>query len=125
MNFEDFEKKYIKPFTGLDYVFLPGKGFVVWRLGTGGNSELLHIMTFSHGKGHAKELVKEMMKNLLKNPPFYSVFGFALSSRTELKKIYTNLGFLITEDIPAPYLGGPAFIFHQSYEKLKEFYSLN
>lgn len=125
MNFEDFEKKYLGPFAGLEYVFWPDKGFVVWRAGTGGNSELLHIMTFVRGKGYAKELVREMLRRLIPNPPYYSVFGFALSSRIELKGIYASLGFLTTEDIPAPYKGGPAFIFHQSYEKLKKTYGIN
>ncbi len=118
MKLEEFQEKYLTPFEGLRYIFWPEKGFIVWRPATGNNIELLHIMTFEHGKGYARELVNQMVRDLETTPPYFSVFGFSLSSRTNLKDIYRRLGFNITEDIPAPYKGGPSFIFWQSYDVL-------
>ncbi len=119
---EEFLAKYVKPYDDLRYAYWPNKGFIVWRLSTGENAELLHIKTFVRGKGYSKELVKAMLDGLRKTPPFFSVFGFALASRTDLREIYQHLGFHTTEDIPAPYKGGPSFIFYRSYEELGKFY---
>ena len=122
MDRQAFLEKYIDKFKKLNFVFWPDKGFIVWRVSTGENAELLHIRTFVQGRGYSKELVREMVRRLQENPPFYSVFGFALASRTDLKKIYKRLGFNITDDMPAPYKGGPSFVFYQDYETLKKRY---
>jgi ribosomal protein S18 acetylase RimI-like enzyme len=124
MNKFDFLKKYILPFLKINYVFWPTKGFIVWRKGTGENIELLHIRTFDSNKGYAKQLVKEMIKRIQKNPPYYSIFGFGLTTpeKPHLKEIYKKLGFNVSGDIPGPYKGGSSFLFYQSYEELKQKY---
>jgi ribosomal protein S18 acetylase RimI-like enzyme len=119
MVYDDFQRKYLTPYERLDHIFKPDKGFIVWRPATGNNVELLHIMTFQQRKGYARELVGQMVRELEASPPYFSIFGFALSSRTHLKDIYRRLGFNVTEDIPAPYKDGPSFIFWQSYEALR------
>lgn len=124
-DFEKFQEKYLAPFEGLHHIFWPEKGYIVWRSGTGNNTELLHIGTFSHGKGYAKELIREMLNELKSKPPFYSVFGFALSSREELRPIYKALGFNISDNITGMYKGGPAFMFSASYEALQKKYGLS
>lgn len=118
MKHDEFQEKYLTPYEGLKHIFWPKKGFIVWRPATGNNIELLHIMTFERGKGYARELVDQMLQELEATPPYFSIFGFALSSRAGLKDIYRRLGFNVTEDIPAPYKDGPSFIFWQSYEVL-------
>lgn len=117
-DLEQFKAKYVKPYDALEYVFWPEKGYVVWRPGSGNNTELLHIRTFVNGKGYSKELIREMLSQLKANPPFFSVFGFALSNRSELKAIYQALGFNISPDIEGMYKGGPMFMFSQSYQQL-------
>lgn len=118
MKHDEFQKKYLTPYEGLKHIFWPEKGFIVWRPATGNNVELLHIMTFERGNGYAQELVDQMLQELEATPPYFSIFGFALSSRANLKDIYRRLGFNVTDDIPAPYKDGPSFIFWQSYEVL-------
>lgn len=122
-DFAEFEKKYLEPFRELHYVFWPEKGFIVWRLATGENVELLHLRSFKFGRGYAKELIAEMVKQLEKNPPYYSVFGFSLNNRPELKEIYKRLGFNTTEDIEPPYKGSRSVIFWQDFQTLKDKYS--
>lgn len=119
-----FFKKYIIPFIGIHYIFWPTKGFIVWRKCTGENIELLHIKTFNHNKGYAKELVKKMVKKIKKSPPYYSISGFGLATpdRIHLKEVYKKLGFEVSDNIPGPYKGGPSFLFYQSYKKLKKKY---
>lgn len=121
MTFEEFSKKYLEKFRELKYIFEPEKGFIVWRVGTGENIELLHLRTFYQGKGYARELIGKMIRQLEKNPPYHTIFGFALASRSNLKEIYIKLGFNVTEEIPVPYKE-PSFIFWQEYVKLKEKY---
>jgi len=118
----EFEKKYLEPFRELQYVFWPEKGFIVWRTATGENTELLHLRSFKFGQGYAKELIAEMIKQLEKKPPYYSVFGFGLSNRPELKEIYRHLGFETTEDLEPPYKNGKSMIFWQDFEVLKKKY---
>lgn len=118
-----FEEKYLKPFQDIDYVFWPEKGFIVWRNGTGGNAELLHIRSFKFKKGYARQLIAEMVRRLSEKPPYFSVFGFGLSNRIELKEIYSRLGFNVTENMIPPYKKSQSFIFWQDFEKLKEKYS--
>lgn len=124
MDFQTFEAKYLLPFDGLSHIFDPVKGYIVWRAGTGNNTELLHIRAFEEGKGYAKELIGEMLKKLAQNPPYVSVFGFALSSRAHLRGVYTALGFNVSADIDGVYKE-PAFIFSQTYAALCERYAIN
>lgn len=122
VTYKEFLSKYIEKFRDIDFIYWPEKGFIVWRLGTGGNMELLHIRTFIPKKGYAKELIGAMVKKIQNKPPYYSIFGFALSSRENLKEIYRQLGFNVTPDIAGPYKTSPSFLFYQSYEELKKKY---
>lgn len=122
INYDDFINKYIEKFKGVDFIYWPEKGFIVWRQGTGENIELLHIRTFVQKNGFAKELIAEMIKKIQKNPPYYSIFGFGLSSRKDLKIIYQRLGFNVTPDMSGPYKSSLSFLFYQSYENLKKKY---
>ncbi len=123
ITFSEFKKKYLEMYENLSYEFWPNKGFIVWRMSTGENAELLHVRVFVKRKGYATELVRTMIQRLAEErPPYFSVFGFALSSRTDLKEIYTHLGFKITENILPPYKGGESFIFWQTFEELKNRY---
>lgn len=123
ISYDDFLEKYIKKFQNIDFIYLPEKGFIVWRPGTGENVELLHIRTFIYKKGYAKDLIREMVGKLKENPPYYSIFGFALSSRENLRQIYQQLGFNISPDLPGPYKSSSSFLFYQSYNNLIKKYT--
>lgn len=114
-NFSEFEAKYVNKFLPQYYLFFPEHGYVVWRFGTGENIELLHIRSFKPGYG--QKIIAAMINELKKNPPFYSVFGFALKANTAALKMYSKAGFNLA-DCPYPYKGGPATIFSQSFEIL-------
>ena len=122
MKFQNFKDKYLAGFDELKYIYEEGKGGIVWRLGTGWNIELLHIRAFEEGKGHAKMLLGMMIKELEKDPPYHSVFGFALEERKHLLSIYPKLGFHI-EVNDGPYKDSKAILFWQKFEKLKELYA--
>ena len=46
MKLEIFKNKYIDPFYGLEYIYIEEEGYIVWRVGTGENIEMLHLRTF-------------------------------------------------------------------------------
>ena len=113
--------KYLLPYSGVSYLYDKDKGYIVWRRGTGDNVELLHIRTFEHRKGYAKELVKAMLNQLVYKPPYYSVFGFGIL-RGELDEIYMALGFRVIP-IPGP-TKSEGILFWQSFEKLRAKYEV-
>lgn len=120
MSLEEFKDKYIKPFDGLEYIFVEDVGYVVWRRGTGGNVELLHIRAFTTGRGDGSRLVKMMLKKLKENPPYFSIFGFLLDSNVPMKKVYSRMGFNLIEGLDGPYKHGKACLMWQSFDVLCE-----
>lgn len=117
MDFEEFYGYYIRPYLGIDYIFVPEEGYVAWRRGTGDNVEVLHIRAFKTGKGTGVLLAQAMIHELKKRPPYYSIFGFGLASNLPPQKVWKKVGFDI-EITKAPYKGGPAFLISQSFEVL-------
>lgn len=117
MDFKEFEERYVKKFLPLYYVFSPRHGYIVWRLGTGENMELLHVRSFVSGQGIGTRLVKAMLRELKKNKPYHSVFGFTLASNTTARRWYHSMGFN-TQECDGPYKGGPSVMFSQSFDVL-------
>jgi ribosomal protein S18 acetylase RimI-like enzyme len=115
----EFMARFLRPFQGCDWVFHPSRGYIVWRLGTGDNVELLHIRTFTRGRGFGKELVKEMLKRLKDRPPYYSVFGFTRVSNEEAQAFYGALGFDLTP-VSGVYKDGQAILFSGCFTTLCE-----
>jgi len=116
MNYSEFRKTYLTPFGKTSHVWSK-EGYIVWRLGTGGNVELLHIRSFQKGKGIGRRLVIAMLMELKKSPPYYSVYGFTRVANEGAVKFYKALGFHV-EITDAPYKKGEAVLFSQSYNKL-------
>lgn len=114
---ENFYKKYIEQYTSCKFIFVPKIGYIVWRLGTGENIELLHIRTFSQGKGHGGWLIKSMIFDLKNSPPYYSIFGFSLASNVRAIGMYRKAGFKIIE-CPFPYKYDKSIIFCESFVNL-------
>lgn len=114
---EYFENKYLRPFEKCHYIS-NDTGHIVWRLGTGANTELLHIRTTEPGRGYGRALFYEMLEMLkLLMRPYYSVFGFTRVGNDEAKSFYGALGFDLQE-IDGVYEDGHAILFTQSFEIL-------
>ncbi len=119
MQYNKFCEEYINDFKNINYIFKNDHGFIVWRLGTGKNIELLHIKTFKKRQGIGKKLFIEMLKKLEINKPYYSIFGFTRVDNIEAQNFYVALGFNI-EQVNGLYKDGKCKLFWQSYKKLKE-----
>lgn len=116
MKFSEFRKTYLTPFGKTEHIWTK-EGYIVWRLGTGGNAELLHIRSFIKGKGIGRKLVKAMLLKLKTNPPYYSVYGFTREANENAIAFYRALGFHV-EITDSPYKKGRAVLFSQSYKVL-------
>lgn len=92
-------------------------GYIVWRRGTGGNVELLHIRTYEKGKGSGRQLVYRMLVRLRVDKPYHSVFGFTRVANDEAKAFYAALGFSLTE-VPGIYADRRAVLFFAPYDDL-------
>ena len=113
----DFLDTYLYPFEGINNIYDEDKGFIVWRTGTGGNTELLHVRTFEGGKGYGRWLFYQMLDRLKENPPYYSVFGFTRVGNTEAQAFYGALGFKL-QRVMGLYNDGEAVLFWQSFDVL-------
>ncbi len=114
-----FKKKYISEFSDIFYIFIDNIGFIVWRIGTGNNIELLHIKSFVKRKGYGSLLLRLMILELSKKPPYYSIFGFALYKNKEARFFYKKNGFNVFK-CPFPYKTDSSIIFSQSFKKAQK-----
>lgn len=115
----EFYHRYVIPFEKTDLLYEPARGFIVWRLGSGSNVELLHIAAAEIRKGHGRWLFYHMLDRLEAKPPYHSVFGFTAVSNKRALAFYDALGFE-HQEVHGLYQTGPAALFWQSYEKLRQ-----
>lgn len=116
MKYSEFRKQYLTPFGKTRHIWAKD-GYIVWRLGTGGNVELLHIRSFIKGKGVGRRLVHQMLLALKKQPPYHSVYGFTRVENEGAVAFYKALGFHV-EITDGPYKRGKAVLFSRSYKVL-------
>jgi ribosomal protein S18 acetylase RimI-like enzyme len=90
-------------------------GYVVWRRGTGGNVELLHLRA---AQGHGRRLLRRMLDGLASDPPYCTVFGFTRVGNVTAQGFYKAMGFTLTQ-VAGVYADGSAVVFSQTFEKLK------
>ena len=109
--------QYVTPFENTCHYSIEGKGYIIWRLGTGDNIELLHIRTYKKRQGIGRQLFYGMLELLEYCPPYYSIFGFTRSTNDEAQRFYGALGFNL-QPINGIYLDGTATLFWQSYKQL-------
>lgn len=112
------KNKYLKPYIGVHLIECDN-GYIVWRLGTGENVELLHLRTFSPGKGTGRALLNAMLNKLRENPPYCTVFGFTRTVNKISQEFYKALGFELTE-VKGVYADGTAILFSQTFDRLLE-----
>lgn len=119
MEFNDFYERYIDKYRDIRYHYDNSYGYIVWRIGTGENIELLHIKTFEKRKGYGKKLFIEMLRQICLSDikPYYSIFGFTRSSNKEAQNFYSAIGFNIV-DICGLYKDGNCKLFWSSFEDL-------
>lgn len=110
--------KHVDPYRQMGYVD-DEDGYIVWRTGTGGNVELLHLNTVEDGRGCGKRLLTKMLQNLRLSPPYATIFGFCLFSNLSAKDFYLRMGFDISE-VEGVYDEGRAYVFSQRYDRLKQ-----
>lgn len=122
IEYQEFEEKYLYPYEKMHYKYWP-EGFIVWRLGTGRNVELLHIRSSEKGKGHGRMLFYHLLLELEGRGywecerPYHSVFGFTRISNQEAQAFYKALGFEL-QTVQGIYKDEQAILFSQSFEKL-------
>jgi hypothetical protein len=104
----------LNPFMGCDYVH-DRHGFIVWRVGTGLNVELLHVKAAVTGGG--EHLLRSMLNNLKKHPPYCTVFGFTRTCNVKAQRFYERCGFDLTL-VNGVYADGAAYLFSATFEEL-------
>ena len=123
MNETDFLAKYVDGFKGVFHVFDARRGYIVWRRGTGGNFEILHLRAFQLRRGYATSLIRQMLEQLKHNPPYFSIFVFMLGENKNAQGAYEALGFKL-QRVRGLYKTDDAFIGTASYEVLCERYEI-
>lgn len=117
MRYSDFLQKYVGPFQELPFIFEEELGYIVWRVGTGENVEILHIRAFSPGIGEGPLLIKKMLEQLKWKPPYHSVFSFVLDYNERAKRMYTAAGFQENK-VVGLYAGGDCALFTAPFRDL-------
>lgn len=116
----DYSEK-VHPFKGVKVSVAEhpekGEGYIVWRRGTGGNVELLHIKVSKPGNGMATKLLKEMLRRLKADPPYATVFGFTRKGNESAQGFYRWAGFELSE-VVGVYDEGAAVVFSARYDDL-------
>lgn len=108
--------RLIAPYSWVNY-HNDADGYIAWRMGSGLNTELLHLKAFSPGNGAGKRLLKVMLTKLLTDPPFCTVFGFTRSINIEGRLFYADMGFELSP-VTGVYRDGSAVLFSQEYKRL-------
>ncbi len=107
-------RQHIEPYQRLGYVHSED-GYIVWRTGTGGNAELLHLRSQRPGGG--QRLLVRMLEALTADPPYATVFGFTRAGNTEAQEFYRKAGFTLTR-VTGVYADGEAIVFSRPYAEL-------
>lgn len=122
MKESEVYERYIKPYLSIQKYDLEN-GFIVWRPSSGHNVELLHIVTFSPGKGTGRELIKGMLTKLKENPPYATVSGFTRTCNERAKDFYLAMGFELSV-VKGVYDDGEAVLFSQRFNTLLEIHNV-
>ena len=113
---------HVDPYRKVGYIDGPD-GHLVWRTGTGGNVEVLHLRALSPGQGGGTRMLREMLSRLRTDPPYATVFGFTRITNHDARRFYLNSGVTLTE-VPRVYAEGAAVLFTARYDYLLGFHGL-
>lgn len=109
-------EKHVHPYQEVNFISRPS-GYLVWRGGTGGNVEILHLRTYQQRKGHGRELLVEMLTRLRASPPYKTIYGFTLPVNEAGHLFYQAMGFVLSPVIGV-YAAGSAKVFSADYDQL-------
>lgn len=110
--------RHVDPYRRIGYVSRDG-GYIVWRTGTGGNVEVLHLKADPPMRGTGTSLLREMLLTLESDPPYATVFGFTRVGNMAGRAFYKSSGFTLVE-VPGVYAEGRAVLFTAVYGELFE-----
>lgn len=120
MSYADVKREYLTPFRNVEWFYSANDGFIVWRMGTGNNVELLHIKAWEQRKGIGRRLFYHMLDSLEKSVesyPYHSVYGFTRVSNERAIGFYNAMGF-DTIYVPGIYQDGACQLFHRKFTTL-------
>lgn len=118
MTHSNLIRDLILPYCQIDYIN-DDDGHIVWRYGTGGNIELLHLKSVEPGQGSGKKLFVKMLQRLIQKPPYSTVFGFTRTCNVIAQSFYVSMGFTTTY-VTGVYGDGEAILFSAPFKVLKE-----
>ena len=110
--------EHVEPYKHVDH-YQTDNGYIVWRLGTGGNYEILHLRANQPRKGTGRELLRVMLQRLHQTPPRTSIFGFTWLANTDAQAFYKAMGFDLSK-VRGLYTDGQAILFTAKYTDLWE-----
>lgn len=119
MTWEGFQyEKHINPYLRISY-HSDEHGYIVWRRGTGGNVELLHLKVKETRKGHGTRLFREMLRQLQAEPPYAQVFVFTRMENAAARQFYRSMG-MIHSTVYGVYADGVAALLSADYNFLRK-----
>lgn len=99
-------------------------GYIVWRYGTGGNVEILHLKVQTPRQKTGTHLLKTMLDKLKDHMPYATVFGFSRVGNKTGHAFYRAMGFELTR-VKGVYDEGAAVVFSARYNDLLERHCAN
>lgn len=115
--------EHVEPYRKVEH-YQCLNGYIVWRRGTGGNIEIVHLKTKETRKGTGTHLLKEMLRRLKAHPPYATIFGFSRIGNESAHAFYRAMGFELTR-VKGIYDEGAAVVFSARYSDLLERHCAN
>ena len=99
-------------FGGTNRIWTECDSFVEWRRGTGDNVELTNIRVSAPRRGIGRALFVGLLNALCEDPPYRTIYGFALADRPNAVAFYKAMGFNVTrvDDVYEPASGTCLFV---------------
>lgn len=112
-------KERLKRYEKYELLYLPDKGYIAWKIGTGENYEIILVESYGNHSGHGKEVFNQFLDKLQSNPPYESIYVFFRWNNKIAKNYYKKIGFKIKR-LRGIYKDKLAGIGYNSYKNLYE-----
>lgn len=112
------KNEHVEPYTKVCH-YQCTNGYIVWRRGTGGNVEILHLKVQEVRQHTGTHLLKTMLDKLKDHPPYATIYGFSRAGNETAHAFYRAMGFDLTR-VKGVYDEGAAIVFSARYESLLE-----
>ena len=113
-----FLHEFVAPFETCEFI-QDSTGWIVWRVATGRNMELLHLRTHVRQQGHGRDLIRSMLRAMRTSgrEPYATIFGFTRVANVGSQAFYEAMGFTCTK-VAGVYDDGEAILFSARYDHL-------